>query len=88
MTMLAPVGPQEPPALRYVGLVAVTPLRAGPSCGLPGQAPERRAWVKIQSAKTTKTGQDSTGVDINTREDRSDPIKPCAISNPYLEAKA
>jgi len=32
------VGKQVPPALRYVGLVAVTPLRAGPSCSLPGQA--------------------------------------------------
>jgi len=32
------VGKQAPPALRYVGLVAVTPLRAGPSCSLPGQA--------------------------------------------------
>src|SRR6202035_4102559 len=35
---LAPVGKQAPPALRYVGLVAVTPLRAGPSRSLPGQA--------------------------------------------------
>ncbi len=34
---LAPVGKQVPPALRSVGLVAVTPLRAGPSCSLPGQ---------------------------------------------------
>ena len=34
---LAPVGKQAPPALRSVELVAVTPLRAGPSCSLPGQ---------------------------------------------------
>jgi hypothetical protein len=44
--------------------VAVTSLRAGPSYGLPGQAPEQRDWVKIQSAKSSKVGQDSTGVDI------------------------
>ncbi len=35
---LAQVGKQAPPALRCVGLVAVTPLRAGPSYSLPGQA--------------------------------------------------
>jgi biopolymer transport protein ExbD len=35
---LAQVGKQVPPALRCVRLVAVTPLRAGPSCSLPGQA--------------------------------------------------
>jgi hypothetical protein len=57
------VGPQGPPALRYVGLVAVTSLRAGPSYGLPGQAPEQRNWIKIQPAKSIKPGQDSTGVD-------------------------
>src|SRR5207244_3891699 len=51
---------------RCVGLVAVTPLRAGPSCGLPGQAPEQRDWVKIQSAKSSKVGQDSTGVDTGS----------------------
>src|SRR5260370_23524065 len=33
---LAPVGKQAPPALRCAGLVAVAPLRAGPSCSLPG----------------------------------------------------
>ena len=32
------MGKQAPPALRSVGLVAVTPLRAGPSRSLPGQA--------------------------------------------------
>ncbi|MEY2606806.1 MAG: hypothetical protein QOH31_4633, partial [Verrucomicrobiota bacterium] len=41
----------------------VAPLRAGPSYGLPGQAPKRREWVKIQSAISSKAGQDSTGVD-------------------------
>ena len=43
--------------------MAVTSLRAGPSYGLPGQAPEQRDWVKIQPAKSSKLGQDSTGVD-------------------------
>ena len=43
--------------------MAVTSLRAGPSDGLPGQAPEQRDWVKFQSAKSGKVGQDSTGVD-------------------------
>src|SRR6516162_5418402 len=57
------MGPQGPPALRSVGLVAVTSLRAGPSYGLPGQAPEQRDWVKIQPATSSKAGQDSTGVD-------------------------
>src|SRR6516162_9308071 len=57
------MGPQGPPALRYFRLVAVTSLRAGPSCGLPGQAPEQRDWVKIQSAKSSKVGQDSADVD-------------------------
>ena len=28
---------KAPPALRYAGLVAVAPRRAGPSCSLPGQ---------------------------------------------------
>jgi transposase len=43
--------------------VAVTSLRAGPSYGLPGQAPEPRDWVKIQPAKSSKLGQNSSGVD-------------------------
>ena len=58
------MGPQGPPALRCVGLAAVTSLRAGPSYGLPGQAPEQRDWVKIQPATSSKVGQHSTGVDI------------------------
>src|SRR5690242_5337293 len=53
--------------------VAVTPLRAGPSCGLPGQAPKHRTWVTIQSAKPSQVGQDSTGVDkIAIRAGRCD----------------
>jgi hypothetical protein len=36
--VIAPVGPQAPPARRGVGLVAVTPRRAGPSCGRPGRS--------------------------------------------------
>ena len=43
--------------------MAVAPLRAGPSCGLPGQAPKRQRWVKIQPAKSSQAGQNSTGVD-------------------------
>jgi transposase len=43
--------------------VAVTSLRAGPSYGLPGQAPQPRDWVKIQPAKSSKLGQNSSGVD-------------------------
>jgi len=35
---LAAVGKQSPPALRSAGRVTVAPLRAGPSCSLPGQA--------------------------------------------------
>ena len=34
---LAPVSKQAPPSLRYARLAAVAPLRAGPSCSLPGQ---------------------------------------------------
>src|SRR6185437_2462918 len=54
---LAPVGKQVPPALRCVRLVAVTPLRAGPSCSLPGQAlnPKQRGhdWTPIQGQTWT-----------------------------------
>jgi putative transposase len=46
--------------------VAVTSLRAGPSYGLPGQAPEPRDWVKIQPTKSSKLGQNSSGVDSRT----------------------
>ena len=49
--------------------MAVTSLRAGPFCGLAGQAPEQRDWVKIQSAKSSKVGQDSTGVDNSDAAD-------------------
>jgi hypothetical protein len=54
MSMACPGGPTG---------TSRAPLRAGPSYGLPGQAPEQRGWVKIQSAKSTKAGQDSAGVD-------------------------
>ena len=60
--------------------MAVAPLRAGPSCGLPGQAPEQRDWVKIQSAKSSKAGQDSTGVD-SVITDEAELMTNCQTSN-------
>jgi hypothetical protein len=60
---LAQVGTQDPPTRRSARLAAVAVQRAGPSRALPGQAPKQRTWVRIQSAETRKTGQDSTGVD-------------------------
>jgi hypothetical protein len=38
MNWLVQVGPQGPPALRSACRVIGAALRAGPSCGLPGQA--------------------------------------------------
>jgi hypothetical protein len=39
------------------------------------QAPKQRGWVKIQSAKSTTPGQDSTGVDT-AKEDPSGQLFP------------
>src|SRR5215813_5656065 len=62
------------PFKRYV----IDRLRAGPSCGLPGQAPEHRAWVKIQSAKPSQVVQDSTGVDSGAATPRATGPQGCA----------
>ncbi len=37
-------------------LLAPTPLRAGPSCGLPGQAPEQRALGQDSIGENSQSG--------------------------------
>ena len=54
------MGPQAPPARRSARLVAVAAQRAGPSCGLPGQAaPTESRGNYLTGAK----GQFRTSVD-------------------------
>jgi hypothetical protein len=75
MNMACPGGSTVTSRVHYVGLVAVTPLRAGPSYGLPDKPPSnetgsrfnrrnRAKWVSIHPALTA--GHDAVAV-LGTR---------------------
>jgi hypothetical protein len=53
-----------------------------------GTTPEQRDWVKIQSAKSTEVGQDSTGVDICVKSERFVTSGQLAATTSAMYAKA